>query len=546
MKKVLLVAFLFPFILFAQPEPVNSDHPVYFFLRKASVAGFLTGYDDAILPKSRSEIKLHLEKLREIRKDIPASLREEFDLFSEMFEIDPDKNNGLSTALLLSRSPVHLFKFKGDGFEATIDPLFDLKFHGANDKRFTERTGSYLRYGGYARFNYRDWLSAYVMAWNGNAYGSREINGLDPVVGQKFSFRKTGINNFDGTEGGIFIEKDIFSVSIARNRLLWGENFYNRDKISASSQLFDRFSFTIKTESFSYDYTHAWLVTPQIITPGNVITGDLKSKTSKYTVQNRIAFTLSERLRLSLWQAVIYAGRSPELGYLNPFLFWESAQRSLEDLDNSFLGVDARYRPVDGLEITASLLFDDINFKYWTPGNFQRFNNRFAFNAGLIYIPSFAPALAISSSYYYVRPYTFSHPGAGEDLAYLNNSYPLGLDVKPNSDMVNFRIDWQVIAPLKLSLDLKHTRHGENIYDATGQLTGNHGGSFFISTNALSNEDAYFLAGEFQNTTSADISLHFTSGANTFIKSGFVMRKTNFNDVFPENYFYLSLSYLYF
>lgn len=510
------------------------------------MAGYLPGYDDAIIPKSRSEIKHHLGILKNKRNELPAAFKEELDLFSEMFLTAPDDGGSPSTELLLSRSPVHLFAFKGENYEASIDPLFEMKFHGTRDDRFREQNASYMRYGGYLRFNYSDWFSAYMIAWNGNAYGSRAVNALDPVVSQKFTFKKTGLDYFDGTEGGFFVEKDIFSVSIARNRVLWGENFYNRDKISGASQLFDRLSFSIKSGAFSYDYMHAWLVTPQIITPGNVITGDLKSKTSKYTVQNRISFALSERFRLSLWQAVIYAGRSPELGYLNPFLFWESAQRSLEDLDNSFLGVDARYRPVNGLELTASLLFDDINFKYWTPGNFQRFNNRFAFNGGLVYVPSFAPAVAVSASYYFVRPYTFSHPGAAEDLAYLNNSYPLGLDIKPNSDMINFRIDWQVIAPLKLSLDVKHVRHGENIYDKSGNVIENHGGSFFISTNALSNEDAWFLAGEFQNTTTAGLSLNLTTGANTFVKAGYVLAKSNFNSELPENYFYLSASFLHF
>jgi len=546
LKKVLFAAFLIQTILFAQPEPVNSDHTVYFFLRKTSVAGYLPGYDDAILPKSRSEIKHHLEILKGKRDRLPETFKEELDLFTEMFLTVPEAGGSQSTELLLSRSPVHLFDFKGPNYDASIDPLFEVKFHGTRDDGFTGKNASYMRYGGYVRFNYSDWFSAYMMAWNGNTYGARAVNALDPVVAQKFTFRKTGLAYFDGTEGGFFVEKDIFAVSIARNRVLWGENFYNRDKISGASQLFDRLSFSIKSGAFSYDYMHAWLVTPQIITPGNVITGDLKSKTSKYTVQNRLSYAFSERFRLSVWQAVIYAGRSPELGYLNPFLFWESAQRSLDDLDNSFLGIDARYRPVNGVELTASLLFDDINFKYWTPGNFQRFNNRFAFNGGLVYIPSFAPPLTLSASYYFVRPYTFSHPGAGEDLAYLNNSFPLGLDVKPNSDMINLRIDWQVIAPLKLSFDLKHVRHGENTYDNQGNVVENHGGSFFMSTNALSNEDAWFLAGEFQNTTTAAISLHLTTGANTFVKAGYVMTKANHTAEFPESYFFLSASFLYF
>ncbi len=546
MKKVLLAAFLFQSLIFAQPEPVNPDNSVYLFLRKASITGVLTGYDDAVVPKSCNEIKKHLKALQQKRNELPPSIAGELELYTEMFLSEPEPKDESLKGLLLSKKPVSLFSFKGDGYAGSIDPLFNLKIHGTGDEKFSDRSALYMRYGVYARFNYRDWLSVYAMAWNGNSYGSRGINALDPVVGQSFTFRETGLSHFDGTEGGIFFEKDIFSVSIARDRLLWGENFHNREKISGVSQMFDRLSFSINTGFFSYHYTHGWLVTPREIIPGNGVTDDIKTKTPKYTVQNRISFSLSERLRLSLWQAVIYSRRSPELGYLNPFLFWESVQRSMNDLDNSFIGIDARYKPVDGLELTGSLLLDDVNFSYWTPDKFQKYNNRFAFLTGISYVPRFVPSVTLSAAYYFVRPYTFSHPGDGETLAYLNNSYPLGLDVKPNSDMINFRIDWQVSAPLKISLDLKHIRHGANIYGPSGELLQNNGGSFFTSINAISKEDAWFLDGEFQNSTIVDLSFHLTTGTNTFVRGGINLNRANFEENRPENYFYLSASLFHF
>ncbi len=153
---------------------------------------------------------------------------------------------------------------------------------------------------------------------------------------------------------------------------------------------------------------------------------------------------------------------------LIPFLFWESAQRSLEDLDNSFIGLDVRYKPFNGMELTGSLIFDDINFEFLQPGKFQKFNNRFSFMGGLLYIPEFANRLTAGLTYYFVRPYTFSHPGKSENLAYTNNSFPLGIDIKPNSEMLNLHLDYQFTPRLRLSMDIKHIRHGENIYDNLG------------------------------------------------------------------------------
>lgn len=546
MKKVILLTFLSISSIFAQSEPVNSEHPVYSFLRRASVAGYIPYYDGAILPKSKTEIKKNLSELLNVKNSLPVSLSEELSFYEEMFLSQRDNKEFNFEDYTTSAEPVHLFEYSGENYFVTLDPVLNLTAHGVGDDSYSDKTAFYLRYGGYARFNYKNWLSAYIIAWNGNAYGSREVNAVDKIVGQKFTFRKTGLNHFDGSEGGIFIEHDIFSGSISRNRTEWGENFYNKDKISGVSQFFDKISFEIKTELFTYNYLHGWLVTPQFITPGDSISGDYKNRAEKYSAQNRISVNLSKRLNISVWQSVVYANRGVDLAYLNPFLFWESAQRSLEDLDNSFIGLDVRYKPVNGIELTGSMIFDDINFEFLQPGKFQKFNNRFSFMGGLLYIPEFAGRLTAGLTYYFVRPYTFSHPGKSENLAYTNNSFPLGIDIKPNSEMLNLHLDYQFTPRLRLSMDIKHIRHGENIYDNSGNLLQNHGGSFFISTNQFSSEDAWFLAGEFQNTTTVEFLLFYTPGANTLIKAGYVFNKSNFNAPVPENYFYTSLNLLYF
>lgn len=546
MKKVILLTFLFISSIFAQSEPVNSEHPVYSFLRRASVAGFIPYYDDAILPKSKTEIKKNLSELLNLKNTLPVSFIEELSFYEEMFLLESDNKGFNFIDYLTSSKPSHLFKHSEENYSVTVDPVLNLKAHGTGDDSYSNKSALYLRYGGYARFNYKNWLSAWIIAWNGNAYGSREVNSIDNIVGQKFTFRKTGLNHFDGTEGGIFVEHEIFSGSIARNRTEWGENFYNKDKISTVSQFFDKISFEIKTDLFTYNYLHGWLVTPQFITPGDSISGDNKNRAEKYTAQNRISANLSKRLKLSFWQSVVYANRGVDLAYLNPFLFWESAQRSLEDLDNSFIGLDVRYKPFNGMELTGSLIFDDINFEFLQPGKFQKINNRFSFMGGLLYIPEFANRLTAGLTCYFVRPYTFSHPGKGENLVYTNNSFPLGINVKPNSEMINLHLDYQFTPRLRLSMDIKHIRHGENIYDNLGNLLQNHGGSFYISTNQLSSEDAWFLAGEFQNTTTVEFLLFYTPGANTLIKAGYIFNKSNFNVPLPENYFYTSISLLYF
>ena len=115
MKKVLIAAFLLQSLIFAQPEPVNPDHTVYFFLRKASISGYLNGYDDAILPKSRNEIKKHLQSLLQKQTDLPPSLKSEFELYREMFLTEPEPDDASFKGLFLSKKSVSLFSYKGEG-----------------------------------------------------------------------------------------------------------------------------------------------------------------------------------------------------------------------------------------------------------------------------------------------------------------------------------------------------------------------------------------------------------------------------------------------
>ena len=81
---------------------------------------------------------------------------------------------------------------------------------------------------------------------------------------------------------------------------------------------------------------------------------------------------------------IIYANRPFEAAYLNPFLFWESAQRSRGDLDNSFLSVDVRYKIMNGMEASASMIWDDILFSVLFKGEFDKVNNRSTWKTGMI------------------------------------------------------------------------------------------------------------------------------------------------------------------
>jgi hypothetical protein len=520
--KYLALLIYLPLLLFAQPETINPEHPVYLFLKKAHIRGLIQNYDSYILPKSIGEIKSLLVEIDLSKSELSNSEIVELERYIAYF-INRNEKEIENVGFLISDDKSFFLKYEDSLIVLGANPIFHIKSLFSPGKFSESNTGYNLGYGAKVELSYSDWFYSYVAVKNGNTYGSRDVNSLDTEVKQKYSFWHTKLNNFDDTEGGFFLNKDIFSFSISRQRTLWGYGFSNKPVLSDVSQKFDKIGFSINHKYFSYEYLHGWLVTPYYYLPGDSISGDLKLKDAKYIAQNRISLKFIDNLILGMTQTVVYAGRPFELAYINPFLFWESAQRSMNDLDNSFLTLDISYNALSSFEIYSSLTFDDINFDFLSPGKFDSYGNRFSAQIGMFFNFKSLPWLSGLLEYNFIRPYTYSHYAFGENLAYLNNSYPLGLNLKPNSDMTNLRIMIDPIPFINIYLDIKYSQHGENETDTEGNLIRNVGGSFFYSTNYKSTEIAKFLDGVYQK--------------NIAIQAGFIYDYSNLIKI--------SLRYLY-
>lgn len=280
--------------------------------------------------------------------------------------------------------------------------------------------------------------------------------------------------------------------------------------LSDNPPLFDFLRFHIAYKSLRYDFLHGWLVLPYDSFYINERTQYARVKNSKYLAISRLGFTPISELKFGISQMIIYANRPFEAAYLNPFLFWESAQRSLGDLDNSFLTLDARYKILNGLETSASIIFDDIKFSVLLKGEFSRTDNRSAWQAGAIVTNPILPEnLSLKLEYLQIRPYTFSHPDIGESLTYTNNSYLLGVNLQPNSTVLSSEINYLLKGDFELGLKYSHILHGNNYYDENGNIVKNVGGNIFINHNLYDSETAPLLDGLLETTDDITVSIQY-------------------------------------
>jgi hypothetical protein len=350
--------------------------------------------------------------------------------------------------------------------------------------------------GGIFRGDYDGWFGFYLQGADGTQYGDRDVARLDPRVEQSFTFNNTKINFFDGTSGYARFQKGILSLELGRERVLWGTGFINKMVLSDNPQLFDFVKFDIAYKKLRYDFLHGWLVQPTTSTYVDSLVGNVKSEQPKYVAISRLGYQATNRLSFGITQMIIYSNRPLEAAYLNPFLFWESAQRSMNDLDNSFLTFDGRYLITNGIELSSSIIFDDINFKKLFKKEWAASTNRTEWQAGtMLTYPLLPPDVSFIIEYMQARPYIFSHPGVGEALTYTNNGYLLGTNMQPNSARLSTRLSYQATSRLSLQLDYSHTLHGNNIYDSKGDLIKNYGGSVFNNSDFSEPFYSYLLDG---------------------------------------------------
>jgi hypothetical protein len=510
------------------------------------VNGVLEDYDDVILPLSRKQVQSALFRIAENRQIMSSTEQKRLDRFLlQLGFIDSNQIINIFDSFpdeflqnLVHENEKHLYSYRDSIITFNLDPILEYKFIYSDQ---TKSSSSLLNFGGRIRGSYDDWFGYYVEATNGTVYGDRETASLDKRVEQSFTFNDTEINYFDNTQGYLRLEKAPLSLQLGRERIYWGTGRINKLILSENPQIFDFVKFNFTYKSLRYDFLHGWLVMqPEYLQVYDDIS---KEKRPKYIAISRLGINPLSDLHLGISQMIIYSNRPFEAAYLNPFIFWESAQRSLNDLDNSFLTFDGKFRIINGLEINATALFDDINFAPIFNGEWALHNNRFAWQAGIsLTSPIIFSNLTLNLEYMQLRPYTFSHDGYAESLTYTNNSYLLGPDLNPNSTLLSFNLEYDISETINFSVYYDYMQHGNNEYDDSGNLITNYGGNVFEYYRENDPNYAYLLDGIRESEDRVRLNLNWQVFNGLYLILDYEYRKNSYNSSNTYDAFYSSIN----
>lgn len=504
----------------AQVENVPVGHPVYDFLKRMEVKGLIHHYHDEVLPLSRKDVARLLADLNSLSPTLTSAERGYLDDFLSEFHYDisrdmegfhslidsEDPTFGESIVHIFSNKEKYLYAYSDSNLSFFVNGILALDGRGITGDALGKTDAEYVQFGGRIRGTIYGKLGYYVQGLNAQFWGSRDLLLRDRYISQTHTIRVTDTRNFDMSDGYLRYDGGIVSAQVGMERLLWGSGYEQQLIVSDNVRPFPFIRMDAEYKSLKYTFIHGWL-----LGSSGTLTYSLPSDSStvfveptnadKYIAAHRLEFSFPGLFDIGAQEIMIYSNRSVDLAYLTPIIVLESAQRARGERDNAFWAFDVQTHFASGIELTASLMMDDIHF-----GEFfkNKWYNRNAYQVGaLLTDPLFFPDMNVTVQWTRVEPYMFAHDRSRDDN-YSSLGRILGPDIGPNADAWFFRVAYFPLRNLKLSLDVRFVRKGDNIVDpATGQLIKNVGGDFLQPHRPSDPEERTFLDGMLVKTRTA-------------------------------------------
>jgi hypothetical protein len=220
---------------------------------------------------------------------------------------------------------------------------------------------------------------------------------------------------------------------------------------------------------------------------------NMSERYTKYWAFNRLKLSFENLFDVGIGENIVYSGRGIELGYLSPLGFYKFVEQSIQDRDNANLYFDLQTSFIPNLEFQATFFLDENILSNLQ--NLDIYKNKTAYQLGAFWYEAFTlENLSLIFEYTKIRPFVYSHVDIKNTYTAWNTN--LGHPIGPNSDEVFSKVAYNFTDWIRLSLDYKFIRRGENIYDNQGNLIKNVGGDLNISHGPdPENENAYFLDG---------------------------------------------------
>ena len=357
-------------------------------------------------------------------------------------------------------------------------------------------------------------------------YGNRSYpQGNSTAFGLGFVQGSKGQMYHDETTAYVTYHNTNLDIMYGKAKNQWGPGRTGQLMLSDAATSYDQIKLQLSLPRLKYTSMLAWLkhYTPEYYA-GNAQT--------KLLAAHRIEFTPWNWLELGLQESVVYSGRTFEPAYLNPVMFFRSAEHYLGDQDNALMGLTVNFKIPRRIRIYSELLIDDLTTGKLGTGYY---GNKYAYLLGLRHVEPFSiPNLAIIAEYVRIRPWVYSHKQTITSYQHFNT--PMGYRTGPHAQSMTVNFSYTPHYRMGLNIEYK-------TFSKFGNSELNTGGD--MNRPAVQGDPLYINFGDGVKTLTSSICLNvsYQFALGLYLRGGYAhhMADTDHNSSVNRSEWYLAI-----
>jgi hypothetical protein len=545
------------------PVSVSIHDPVYPFLERMEMLGYISNYLDGVKPITRSEIADFLWIVSLKRHQLTAIDRRRLDdlLLDYRWELQPEKryrempedqqwrsilagwDNFKHDFIRFLRQEhpeeenhVLIWETGKDNFYFDYDEAIDYETRSDDVSRSANWSTYHLR--GVINRTFAWKTDVTMISLRGNeAYMLHH-----PILKGSWSQKSDDPQRYADRSGGeLALHSDYIDIHFAQQETEWGYGESGKLILSNNVEQYPYLSLGKNWGWAKFTAMHGKLQSFQVETlSDDSLVG--KYYPDKWLAAHRLELCLWQRLTLGFNENFIYGNRYADWAYLMPFNFYRATQHKLRDRDNATISIDMEWLAWRGVKLYGTIFLDE--FRRQKLGT-NWYGNKQAYNLGLFTIDPFGlDNTALRFEYTAVMPWVYTHDFLIN--AYASDTQPLGHWLGPNSEVfyTNISKDWH--QRFTTGLRLRQYKHGDNYTNE------NIGGNVFeghrnlLGTQTLARQTRKFLEGILTKEQRFELYARYEI-FNDFLINGEFRRisitKEKHTDYLSEMYFSVILKY---
>lgn len=511
---IITLVLLFGMEIIAQVENVPLTHPVYTFLKEMKVKRIIPYINEDVPNLSRFQVKAYLqmvqenfERLSNTEKKLFYRHQSEFyeltDLKDATYFFHPEHNFVASLSETFTNKVKYIYAYSGENANVFLNMLGHY-YYGQQLQPSVNNAHLFdigFRFHG-TLFKHLGYNMAVI---KGGAAGNKQVAELiEPRIKQSFKWVEDSenIGNYEFTDGYLKYhtnpvdDMEIF-FQLGREHKTVGYGYGSKLILSGDSPPLDFIEFGLNYGIVNFSSIHGSTV--------GDFSYNIDERYTKYWAFNRLKFSFENLFDIGIGENIVYSGRGFELGYASPLAFYKFVEVSLQDRDNANLYFDIQTSFIPNLEFQGTFFLDENILSNLQ--NLDSYKNKTAYQLGAFWYEAFTlNNLSLKFEYTKIRPFVYSHINVQNTYTAwgTNMGHPIG----PNADEIFSELAYNINDWIRVSLNYRFIRRGENVFDEEGNLVKNVGGDINVSHGPDPEFDnAYFLDGERFNKNNFQVGL---------------------------------------